>query len=99
VGGTTVTILSTGTCTIRASQVGDANYAPAEPVTQTFAVLAADASAPETDTVMPSTAANTSPSIPFPLLVGLQTLGALAVLLLLGLLQLRHRDRDQRIEK
>ena len=93
VSGTTVTIVSTGTCTIRASQVGDANYAAAEPVTQSFAVLAAAESAPDTDTITPSTGADGSAPIPFPLLVGLLTVGALAALLVLAFQQRRVRRR------
>jgi uncharacterized delta-60 repeat protein len=36
--GSTVTIVAVGTCTIRASQAGNANYAAAPQVTQSFAV-------------------------------------------------------------
>jgi hypothetical protein len=94
VSGTTVTIVSTGTCTIRASQVGDATYAAAEPVTQSFAVLAT-ASAPDTDTITPSAAASGSASIPFLRLVGLLTAGVLAGLLQLAYLQHRSGNRDR----
>lgn len=38
VSGTTVTLLTTGTCTIQASQGGNANFNPAPPVAQSFAV-------------------------------------------------------------
>jgi hypothetical protein len=38
VSGTTVTILSTGDCEIRASQVGNADVAPAPPVTVNFVI-------------------------------------------------------------
>ena len=38
VSGTTVTITGAGTCTIRASQAGDANYNPAASVDQTFTI-------------------------------------------------------------
>jgi hypothetical protein len=38
VTGTTVTLLAASTCTIRASQAGDTNYAPAPNVDQSFAV-------------------------------------------------------------
>jgi hypothetical protein len=41
VAGTTVTILAAGTCTIQASQAGNANYAAAPVVTQTFVVAKA----------------------------------------------------------
>lgn len=37
----TIRLLSTGICTIRASQAGDANYLPAADVTQSFTVTAA----------------------------------------------------------
>ena len=36
--GTTVTLVTTGTCTIQADQPGDSNYPPAPPVTQGFTV-------------------------------------------------------------
>jgi hypothetical protein len=39
VSGTTVTLLSAGTCTIAADQAGDANYSPAPRVTQGFQVI------------------------------------------------------------
>jgi Beta-propeller repeat/S-layer homology domain len=39
VSGNTVTIVSSGGCSITATQVGDTNYAPAPPVTQNFTVL------------------------------------------------------------
>ena len=38
VSGTTATLLSSGTCTIQASQAGNANYAAATPVSQSFTV-------------------------------------------------------------
>jgi len=38
VSGTTVTLVSVGTCSITASQAGNGNYAAAAPVTQTFTV-------------------------------------------------------------
>ena len=38
--GNVVTLVSTGQCTLRAVQGGDSTYAPAPPVTQSFAVLA-----------------------------------------------------------
>ena len=38
VSGNTVTLHSTGTCTIRASQAGNANYQPATDVTRSFVV-------------------------------------------------------------
>ena len=41
VGGNTVTLIAVGACTIRASQAGNATYAPAPTVDQSFAVSAA----------------------------------------------------------
>lgn len=38
ISGTTVTLLTTGTCTIQAGQGGNANFNPAPPVAQSFAV-------------------------------------------------------------
>ena len=38
VSGTTVTVISAGSCAIQASQAGDANYNAATPVTQTFTI-------------------------------------------------------------
>ena len=38
VSGTTVTLVAVGTCTIQATQGGNANYAPATPVNQSFQV-------------------------------------------------------------
>lgn len=38
VSGTSVTLVSTGTCTLRASQEGDATYGAAQPVDQSFTV-------------------------------------------------------------
>jgi 6-phosphogluconolactonase (cycloisomerase 2 family) len=42
VSGATVTLVAVGTCTIQATQAGNANYAAATPVNQNFQVLAAD---------------------------------------------------------
>ena len=39
--GTTVTIVAAGTCTIRATQDGNATYAPADPVDQSFTIAKA----------------------------------------------------------
>jgi hypothetical protein len=39
VSGTTVTVAALGTCTIQATQAGNANYAPATPVNQSFQVV------------------------------------------------------------
>jgi hypothetical protein len=41
VAGSTVTLVTVGTCTIQATQAGNANYAPASPVSQSFAVTQA----------------------------------------------------------
>jgi N-acetylneuraminic acid mutarotase len=41
VSGATVTLVSTGTCTIQATQTGNTNYAAATPVNQTFQVTQA----------------------------------------------------------
>jgi hypothetical protein len=38
VSGTTVTFVTTGTCTIQATQAGNADYAAASPVNDTFQV-------------------------------------------------------------
>jgi hypothetical protein len=38
VNGNTVTLISTGTCTIQATQAGNAGFNPAPPITQVFAV-------------------------------------------------------------
>jgi len=42
VSGTTVTIVAAGTCTIRASQAGNATYAPAPNINQSFTVAKAN---------------------------------------------------------
>nr|AGC72456.1 hypothetical protein [uncultured bacterium A1Q1_fos_493] len=44
VSGNTVTLLTTGTCTIQAGQGGNANFNPAPPVAQSFAVKSAQKS-------------------------------------------------------
>jgi hypothetical protein len=44
VSGNTVTLVTTGTCTIQATQPGNANFAPAPPVNQLFAVKSAQKS-------------------------------------------------------
>ena len=46
ISGTTVTLLSVGTCTLQATQSGDANYLPAAAVNQSFLVTAASSAAP-----------------------------------------------------
>ncbi|NDJ14513.1 MAG: hypothetical protein EBY17_25510, partial [Acidobacteriia bacterium] len=42
ISGNTVTIVAPGTCTIRASQAGNNNYAAAPPVSQSFVIIAAN---------------------------------------------------------
>ena len=39
VSGTTITLIALGTCSVRATQDGDATYAPASPVDRTFQVV------------------------------------------------------------
>jgi hypothetical protein len=46
VASATVTLVATGTCTIQATQAGDAGYAAAAPVNQSFQVTQANPSAP-----------------------------------------------------
>jgi uncharacterized protein (TIGR03437 family) len=46
VSGITVTLVALGTCSITASQPGNSTYAPAAPVTQSFAVIAGSATIP-----------------------------------------------------
>jgi hypothetical protein len=46
VSGVTVTLIAVGTCSITATQSGNANYAPATPVTRSFTVTNAAPSAP-----------------------------------------------------
>ncbi|MEW6120416.1 MAG: S8 family serine peptidase [Pseudomonadota bacterium] len=43
VSGSTVSLLAVGTCTLSAQQPGNATYAPADPVVQSFSVVAAAA--------------------------------------------------------
>ena len=45
VSGFSVTLVSTGTCQLRASQAGDSTYAPASPVTRSFNISAGTAQA------------------------------------------------------
>ena len=86
VSGTTVTIVGTGTCSIEASQAGDANHGPAQAVTQSFRVLPADSSTPETSTASPFVVLGGSPSIPPGLYLVTLAAGILAgTLMLLGI--------------
>ena len=59
VSGTTVTILATGTCSITASAAGNAIYAAATPVIQTFAVTTAAIASVTTADGGPAIAQNT----------------------------------------
>ena len=52
---TTVTLLSSGSCTIQATQAGDTNYAAATPVSQTFSITPAPTSTAVTSPLNPST--------------------------------------------
>ncbi len=86
VSGTTVTIVGVGTCSIEASQAGDANRGPAQTVVQSFRVLPADSSTPETSTAFPIASLGGSGSIPPGLLLVLLAAGILAgTLVLLGI--------------
>ena len=53
VSGTTVTLVAVGTCTIQATQAGNANYAAATPVNQSFQVTQATLPAAATPTFSP----------------------------------------------
>jgi hypothetical protein len=93
VSGNTVTIVGTGTCTIEASQPGDATRAPAASVLQSFVV--ASSTTPPTNTGGLAGVVGPPPSPPLPLLSALAGVIALAtVLLLLGLRARSRRDRD-----
>ncbi len=92
VSGTTVTIVGTGTCTIEASQQGDATHGPAEPVQQSFTV--ASGTTPPTNTGGLAGIVGSAMSSPLPLLPALAGVIALAMLLLL--LGLRARARGDR---
>ena len=92
VSGTTVTIVGVGTCVIEASQPGDATHAAATPVTQSFVVLAAGSTTPETNTLWPFATQHGSGSGFVPPLAGLFAVGVLAALIvLLGLARSRRR--------
>jgi len=93
VSGNTVTIVGTGTCTIEASQPGDATRAPAASVLQSFMV--ASSTTPATDAGSLTGIVGLAPSPPLPLLAALAGVLALATLLvLLGLRARFRRDRD-----
>lgn len=53
VAGNTVTLVAAGTCSITASQPGNAGFQAAAPVTQSFAVNAGSAASPQTITFAP----------------------------------------------
>jgi hypothetical protein len=58
IGGTTITTLRAGTCTISASQAGDSQFAPAASVERSFAILAVSPAIPTiTDVVIGDTQA------------------------------------------
>ena len=86
-----VTIVGTGTCTIEASQPGDATHAPADPVRQSFTV--ASDTTPPTNTG--GRAGIAGPGLPsalvlLPVLAGLMAL----VTMLLGFRARARRERD-----
>jgi hypothetical protein len=56
VSGTTVTLVGAGTCTIQATQAGNANYAAATPVSQSFQVVAGVTAAEFTLSANPTSA-------------------------------------------
>jgi hypothetical protein len=92
VSGNVVTIVGTGTCTIQASQPGDATHAPAEPVRQSFTVAAA--TTPPTNTGGLGGTARPTPSGPlFPHPALVVVLALAAVLLLLGVRAQVRRER------
>jgi outer membrane autotransporter protein len=62
VAGNTLTFITAGTCTITASQPGNASFAPASPVQQSFTVAAVVPSAP---TIGTATAGNTQATVSF----------------------------------
>jgi hypothetical protein len=98
VSGTTVTILSTGTCTIQADQAGNVNFAAAAPVTQSFEIAADGAAPPPPDTSQSGSsplASASSGSVPLYVLIGALTAGALAVILVLMTLTILKRQRDE----
>lgn len=94
VTGTTVTLLAAGTCTIRASQAGDANYLPAPVVDQSFNVVPAhsslvlatsNASVPAGSTItLTATLTGVVPSGSIAFADGLQTLPGCASVALTG---------------
>ncbi len=59
VSGATVTLIAAGTCSITASQAGNASYSAALPVTQTFRVTPVP-TPPTADSVSPASGAGTS---------------------------------------
>jgi mono/diheme cytochrome c family protein len=71
--GTALTLLSVGTCTLTASQMGNASYAAASPVTVTFAVNAATGAAQSISFSSP--VGNQQFDLPAPALVASATSG------------------------
>ncbi len=88
-----MTVVGVGVCTIRASQPGNANVAPAAPVDQSFVVGVADTGSgtPETNTAASLGATTGSDGFPLQLLSGLIILGAIVTFLLI-LSWSRRRD-------
>jgi hypothetical protein len=62
VSGTSLTMVATGTCTVNANQAGNATFAAAPQVTQSFGIIATVPGAP---TIGAATAGNTTASIAF----------------------------------
>ena len=63
VSGNTVTLVAVGTCTIRASQAGDANFAAAANVDQSFSVVAANTAPTITSGLPPNGSVGTAYSV------------------------------------
>ncbi len=95
VSGTTVTILTAGTCTIQADQAGDVNHAAAAPVTQSFEISAAPTPPDTSRSGSTPIAAGSDGAIPLPALIAAMTAFALGVVLMLMLLMLARRRRDE----
>lgn len=95
VSGATVTVIGIGTCTVQASQVGDANHAAAQPVNQSFLVGAANGSTPETSTGSPFGGQDGGNPLPLGLILGLAAVAALGVLLLLLDFRARREETSE----
>ena len=93
VSGTTVTIVGVGTCTIEASQPGDANHVAAQSVTQTFQVAGTNDGGPETSTISPLARLGVGGSAERTVLLGLLGVVVLAgTLVLLGIRAKRDEE-------